>query len=361
MAKKKNNKNAKSKEKNKQPKVSVCTPTFNRRPFFTGAIKCINAQTYPRHLIEWIIVDDGSDKIEDLIKDIDIVKYFKFDEKMKLGKKRNFMHDQCTGDIIVYFDDDDYYPPERISHAVNMLLTHKKALCAGSSELNLYFNTLKKIYKFGPYGESHATAGTFAFKKELLKTSRYDDEAALAEERHFLKDYTVPFVQLESKKTILVISHSQNTFDKKMLLPNADKKGSNVVSTNLEISELIKDEELLKFYSVDIHEKLNNYDLGNPNMKPDVIKQTNEILQKIADENNNSNSNNNDTTTITFKNNKIIAVSGNKEQEISNEQVFSILQKLQNEKSELLKKLNEKSSDDDKKEDNKPDLATLFN
>jgi glycosyltransferase involved in cell wall biosynthesis len=25
------------------------------------------------------------------------------------------MHKQCSGDIIVYMDDDDYYPPERVS------------------------------------------------------------------------------------------------------------------------------------------------------------------------------------------------------------------------------------------------------
>ena len=40
---------------------------------------------------------------------------------------------------------------------------------------------------------------------------------ALAGKETFLKDYTVPFVQLEPKKTILVFSHRHNTFDKKNL------------------------------------------------------------------------------------------------------------------------------------------------
>ena len=55
------------------PRVSICTPTFNRRPFFKGLIDSIHAQTYPKDKIEWIIVDDGSDKIEDLVKDIQFV------------------------------------------------------------------------------------------------------------------------------------------------------------------------------------------------------------------------------------------------------------------------------------------------
>ena len=33
----------------------------------------------------------------------------------------------------------------------------------------------------------HATAGTFAFKRELLKQTRYDDNAELAKEKHFKK------------------------------------------------------------------------------------------------------------------------------------------------------------------------------
>ena len=81
------------------------------------------------------------------------------------------MPDKCKGDIIVYMDDDDYYPPERVSHSVDMLLRHPKTLCAGSSEIYIYFKHINQMYQFGPYGPKHATAGTFAFKKELLKES----------------------------------------------------------------------------------------------------------------------------------------------------------------------------------------------
>ena len=118
---------------NELPYVSVCTPTFNRRPFIQSAIECFNHQLYPKHRMEWIIVDDGTDKIEDLVSGHPNVKYFKSSEKLALGKKRNIMHANSCGDIIVYMDDDDYYPPERVSHAVEALMARPDILCAGSS------------------------------------------------------------------------------------------------------------------------------------------------------------------------------------------------------------------------------------
>lgn len=249
MVNNKKNRNKISKmNKSDVPFVSVCTPTFNRRPFIKSMIRCFNHQTYPKDKIEWIIIDDGTDKIGDLIKDHPNVKYFEYDEKITLGRKRNLMHDKCSGDIIVYMDDDDYYPPERISHAVEMLLKKPKALCAGSSTLYLYFKTISKMYIFGPYGPRHATAGTFAFKKELLTQTRYDDDKTFAEEKSFLKNYTVPFVQLDPKKTILVFAHKHNTYDKHQLLVNIGKNKF-VSESNKTVNDFVKDSELLEFYN----------------------------------------------------------------------------------------------------------------
>jgi glycosyltransferase involved in cell wall biosynthesis len=202
------------------PFVSVCTPTYNRRIFIPTLFECFRNQNYPKELIEWIIVDDGTDKIQDLVENSGIkqIRYYPLDKRMLIGAKRNYMHSLCKGSIIVYMDDDDYYPPERISHAVVKLMSYTKALCAGSSEIYIYYNDLGKMYKFGPYGPNHATAGTFAFKKELLKYTRYDDDALFAEERAFLKDYTVPFVQLDPLKTILVFAHPYNTIDKHIFI-----------------------------------------------------------------------------------------------------------------------------------------------
>jgi len=227
--------------------------------------------------IEWIIVDDGTDKIQDLIETSGIknIKYFALDKKMPLGEKRNYMHKKTKGSIIVYMDDDDYYPPERIEHAVDRLQNNKEALCAGSSEMYIYFNHIQKMYQCGPYGPNHATAGTFAFKSRLLDDTKYEDHAALAEEKAFLKGYTVPFVQLDSLKTILVFSHNHNTFDKKKLLvnshPNFFKESTKTVA---DFIRKPTEANIMKFFLEDIDNLLDNYEPGDPKMKPDVLEQT---------------------------------------------------------------------------------------
>jgi glycosyltransferase involved in cell wall biosynthesis len=259
------------------PFVSICTPTFNRRPFYPAIIKCFENQTYPKDRMEWIIIDDGTDKIEDLVKDIPQVKYFKYYKKMNLGKKRNLMHEKSKGDILVYMDDDDYYPPERVSHAVETLQKNPQALCAGSSEMYIYFKHIQKMYKFGPYGPNHSTAATFAFRRELLKQTRYEDNAALAEEKLFLKNYTIPFVQLDSMKSILVFSHIHNSFDKKTLLETPSPMCT--LSEKI-VDDFVKEPVIKTFFMETIDDLLENYEPGRPIHKPEVFEQMEEMKQK---------------------------------------------------------------------------------
>jgi len=296
---------ARSKKVNEKfyPIVSVCTPTFNRRPFIQTMFECFKNQDYPKSAIEWIIVDDGTDPIEDLMKtsEIENIKYYRLSKKIPLGEKRNYMHTKCNGSIIVYMDDDDYYPPERISHAVEELLKNKHALCAGSSEIYIYFKNLEKkpdsstrnlllppqyeskMIQCGPYGPNHATAGTFAFRSELLKQTKYENAAALAEEKAFLKNYTIPFVQLDPLKTILVFSHGHNTFDKKKMLenmhPNYCKESPKTVADFIRGKH---EEPVMSFFLEKIDGLLENYEPGRPCMKPDVL----ENIKKIEKERN---------------------------------------------------------------------------
>jgi len=262
------------------PFVSICTPTFNRRPFIQSMFECFKNQDYPKSRIEWIIVDDGTDKIRDLIATSNIpqIRYFEVEHKMTLGAKRNYMHTHAKGSIIVYMDDDDYYPPERISHAVERLTENPKAMCAGASELYIYFKHIKTMYQCGPYGPNHATAGTFAFRRTLLDETTYEDGASLAEEKAFLKNYTVPFVQLDPLKTILVFSHEHNTFDKRRLLDNPHpqffKPSDKTVDTFIR-----RDSEngIKKFFMEDIEGLLAKYEPGEAKMKPDVLAQIKKI------------------------------------------------------------------------------------
>ena len=224
--------------------------------------ECFRLQDYPKHRMEWIIIDDGSDSVRDMVEAAKIpqIKYVRLPHRVTLGRKRNLMHDECKGDILVYMDDDDYYPPDRVSHAVDALARNPTALCAGSSVLHIYFKHVDKIVEFGPYGPMHATAGTFAFRRVLLDETRYDDEAISGEEKFFLKNYSIPFVQLDPRSVILCFSHEHNTFDKRVLLQNPAR--TIMRETELKVSDFVRDEKLVDFYMNKLPRALVAYEPG---------------------------------------------------------------------------------------------------
>jgi glycosyltransferase involved in cell wall biosynthesis len=232
--------------------VSVITPTYNRRRFIPYLIQCYDAQTYKKENMEWIILDDGQDKVEDLIteaaKRIPNIRYIPLDEKLTIGEKRNRLNDEAIGSIIVAMDDDDYYPPERVSHVVARFSNSKDIQLAGSSEVYMYYSDIKEIYKLGPYNPNHATNGTMAWRKSYSNTHRYDDTVTHAEEQSFLEGYKHKMIQLDPFKVMLVMSHSENTFDKKKM---RDEVGKNpfIAKTTYKLKDFIKDPEVRTFFA----------------------------------------------------------------------------------------------------------------
>ena len=230
------------------PPVSIITPTYNRRRFLPWLVKSIQLQTYPLERMEWLIYDDGTDPIQDLLlphmKTLNI-RYFSSKEKRTIGMKRNFLHKEAKGEILVMMDDDDYYSPQRVAHAVRKLISSKLDL-AGSSKNQLYFSDDASIWEVGPYGKYHATFGTMAFRKKLLHTCECDESLTYAEEQSFTKRYSIPMVQLDPMKTMLVMCHSENTFNKNALRTDASPF---VRNTQLKLQAFIKSKEQREFYS----------------------------------------------------------------------------------------------------------------
>ena len=197
------------------------------------------------------------------------------------------MHSKCSGDIIVYMDDDDFYPKDRVAHAVDTLLKNPDFLMAGSSEMHIYFDSRNTVYQCGPYKEFHATAATFAFKKELLLQTSYNEENALAEERHFLKNYTIPLKQLDTQKSIMVFSHKHNSLNKEKLLDNMESTKTQL--SRFTVDDFIDDPQLKQFYMTDMNNLLTNYEPGKPENKPKLMEQIKnmetERNRRLADHN----------------------------------------------------------------------------
>lgn len=103
-----------------EPKVSIITPTFNRERFMPLAHGCFLSQTYPN--LEWLVLDDSPAPSAHLRGLGDPrIKYDHSGERLRIGQKRNRLIAQAAGDIIVQFDDDDYYSPRYVARMVSRL------------------------------------------------------------------------------------------------------------------------------------------------------------------------------------------------------------------------------------------------
>ena len=224
------------------PKVSVLTPTYNRREFFPQYLRYVNAQTYPKHLIEMVVVDDGDDPIEDMCVHDKRIRYVRLTDRKPVGEKRNIAAQHATGEILVNMDDDDYYPPKRIANAVTKIRSSKTPL-AGSTTMYTYFVNTGEIKQLGPYHKRHATAGTMAYTKEYAMKNLFDGAASKAEESSFTMKFTEEMVQLDPMHAILCIAHYHNTVDK-----NTIKDSPACKDTKYKLKNFIKEARDREFY-----------------------------------------------------------------------------------------------------------------
>lgn len=200
--------------------------------------------------MEWIILDDGDDCVKDVFdevsKIIPNVRYIQHPTKLLIGAKRNILNREAKGEIIVAMDDDDFYFPERVSTAVVNFARNKEIELAGSSLIYMYYTDNKKIYSLGPYNKNHATNGTMAWRKSYANNHTYDETVTHAEERSFLENYANPMIQLDPMKVMLVISHSENTFDKKKL---RESNNPLMKETKFKLNKFIRNQALRNFFA----------------------------------------------------------------------------------------------------------------
>ena len=227
------------------PFVSVVCPTWNRRAFLPYLLYIFQYQDYPADKRELVILDDSEHSNEDLIAmmvdpALCRVRYVHSPQRLDLGKKRNMLNEMAQGEYIICFDDDDYYPANKISAQVAAMQSNN-ALFSGSDTIYIWYSHLDKIYQTHSFGEHHALNGTFGYHRNILKNHRYEDTARLAEEPAFLNNFTTPIQQIDPRQAILCISHSANTYDKDFVLGSSKP-------VDLTLEDFVTDRNLLSHY-----------------------------------------------------------------------------------------------------------------
>jgi glycosyltransferase involved in cell wall biosynthesis len=177
------------KASNDVPLVSCIMPTYNRRRFVPQAIKYFLQQDYPNR--ELIVVDDGTQPAGDLIPQNPSIRYTRLPTKQSIGAKRNLACHTARGDIIVCWDDDDWYAPHRISYQVTPLL-HGKADVTGFDKSLLLSLPTRQFWAYTSQLHTRLfvqgiVGGTLAFWKKLWNQGARFPNASLAEDATFLQ------------------------------------------------------------------------------------------------------------------------------------------------------------------------------
>ena len=178
----------------------------------------------------WIVLDNSSRPADDwsVAKDHPKVLYERVYEKKPIGWLRNRCLDLALengADYIVFWDDDDYYPPTRISKGVEALEKDPTADISGCSKMYILIIPENVLMSTGPFQDKHATAATWTIRRSYAEKHRFDPEKLRAEEVTFTKDWSANVIQLNPEDVIVVMGHWRNTVDKSQLVdrPNLFK------------------------------------------------------------------------------------------------------------------------------------------
>lgn len=225
--------------------------------------------------MEWLVYDDGTDPVKDVIdafaETTSInVRYFRSDTKVPLSDKRNFLNSKADGQLLCFWDDDDFYQPKRIEESVRALQANPDKMIVGSGVMYCYFGDTGEVWRFGPYGENHSTAAVFVFRKELLETSSFKESEFMAEEKEFLHGFTIPMIQLPPNQSIVVIAHSQNSFDKRGLIDLGETPVAR--KTKLTLDNLVSNHDIRHFIKHRLEPQLKAYTQGDIVHKPLLLQ-----------------------------------------------------------------------------------------
>ena len=235
------------------PTVSIVTVTqYARKECLVNLAMLIQQQIY-KNIVEWVIVE-GSPVQADALVNAELIwalpinipiRYIPFQFNQHLSDLRNTGNDAAHGAIIVCMDDDDYYPPTRVSHAVYRLV-NSAALIAGCSNAFLYFYASGQFFQFHSFGKTHSTNNCMAYKRAYLEKHAHAPGLDKAEESSFTNGFTEPMEQLDPMKTIVISGHHANTVDKRWLMNKNNQKMVTALNAPAIILEYIPLPMLLK-------------------------------------------------------------------------------------------------------------------
>ena len=156
------------------PRASCITPTYNRRAFLPRAIDQFLGQTYSN--CELLIVDDGDDSAANLVPTHDRIRYLRLNRRHSVGAKRNIACREARGEVIVHWDDDDWYAPWRVAYQVEQLMQSNADLC-GLDRLHFFDPANRRAweYQYRSDGRPWIAGTSLCYRKSFWNTHPFPE------------------------------------------------------------------------------------------------------------------------------------------------------------------------------------------
>jgi glycosyltransferase involved in cell wall biosynthesis len=203
----------------KLPDVSILTITKDRRSFMPLAKYSYMIQSYPEDKLEWVIIDDGDDPIEDTLIGVPNVKYVKCAPGMTISQKRNLAVENAMYDIMVTMDDDDVYPNNSVLQRVAMLLKEPVKQCGFCTTIPCYditkFSSFMNVPPMTLTMSERVSEATLVFTRQFWNEGKFDEKVHIGEGSAFIRGREQMCREISPQDVIVSLIHPKNTSSRK--------------------------------------------------------------------------------------------------------------------------------------------------
>lgn len=202
------------------PDVSIVTITKDRRNFMPLAKYCYMIQSYPEDKMEWVIVDDGDDPIEDTLIGVPNVKYVRCEPGMTISQKRNLGVQNAMYDIVAFMDDDDVYPNNSVLQRVAMLLKEPAKGCGFCTTIPCYditkYSSFMNVPPMTLPMHERVSEATLVFTKKFWEECSFDDMVHIGEGSAFIRGREQMCREISPQEVIVSLVHPKNTSSRRL-------------------------------------------------------------------------------------------------------------------------------------------------
>lgn len=200
------------------PLVSCVMVTSGRPQLVRQAIRYLKRQTYPH--VELIVVSDDSMSLAALPAQAPfVIRRCQAPPGLSIGAQRNLAGHIARGEIVMHWDDDDWFGPDRIRTQVAPLLAGE-ADVSGLQDTTFYDLATDRCWQCTPAAHRRlfvggVHGGTLAYKRSVWSDGRRFPDCSLGEDGVFLRralDRGARLQPVPAKGNFLYVRHAGNAW-----------------------------------------------------------------------------------------------------------------------------------------------------